>query len=93
MNHINQVIGNYKIVRFINEGGLAFVYEGTEISTNAKVAIKVLKESYVHDCYQRDMHCSEDFQGYMNGGAETGRRAATDIISLLKNSNNTNTKK
>jgi monoamine oxidase len=38
-------------------------------------------------------HCSEDFQGYMNGGAETGRRAAADIISLLKNSNNTNTKK
>ncbi len=28
-------------------------------------------------------HCSEDFQGYMNGSAETGRRAATDMIGFL----------
>jgi monoamine oxidase len=28
-------------------------------------------------------HCSEDFQGYMNGGAETGRRAATDIMNAI----------
>jgi monoamine oxidase len=26
-------------------------------------------------------HCSQEFQGYMNGGAETGRRAAEAIIS------------
>lgn len=26
-------------------------------------------------------HCSGDFQGYMNGGAETGRRAAQAILS------------
>ena len=26
-------------------------------------------------------HCSLDFQGYMNGGAETGRRAAEAILS------------
>ena len=25
-------------------------------------------------------HCSEDFQGYMNGGAETGRKVAEEII-------------
>ena len=29
-------------------------------------------------------HCSEDFQGYMNGGAETGRRAAENILAALK---------
>jgi monoamine oxidase len=28
-------------------------------------------------------HCSFDYQGYMNGGAETGRRAAESIINLL----------
>lgn len=28
-------------------------------------------------------HCSTDFQGYMNGGAETGRRAAESIIEKL----------
>lgn len=29
-------------------------------------------------------HCSEDFQGYMNGGAETGKRAAEGILSIVK---------
>ena len=28
-------------------------------------------------------HCSEDFQGYMNGGAETGRRVAENILKLV----------
>jgi monoamine oxidase len=28
-------------------------------------------------------HCSYNFQGFMNGGAETGRRAAEDIIKIL----------
>lgn len=30
-------------------------------------------------------HCSADFQGFMNGGAETGRRAAEEIIKKIKN--------
>jgi monoamine oxidase len=29
-------------------------------------------------------HCSADFQGYMNGGAETGRLAAEAIMEILK---------
>jgi monoamine oxidase len=29
-------------------------------------------------------HCSEAFQGFMNGGAETGRRAAEAIIAKVK---------
>ncbi|MCB9894798.1 MAG: FAD-dependent oxidoreductase [Planctomycetes bacterium] len=29
-------------------------------------------------------HCSSDFQGYMNGGAETGRLAAEQILALVK---------
>ena len=29
-------------------------------------------------------HCSIDFQGYMNGGAETGRVAAETLIQMLK---------
>jgi monoamine oxidase len=28
-------------------------------------------------------HCSYDFQGYMNGGAETGRVAAEEVIKTL----------
>ncbi|HQW84654.1 MAG TPA: FAD-dependent oxidoreductase [Ferruginibacter sp.] len=29
-------------------------------------------------------HCSADFQGYMNGGAETGRRAAEQLLKMIK---------
>lgn len=29
-------------------------------------------------------HCSSSFQGYMNGGAETGRRAAENLMEVLK---------
>jgi monoamine oxidase len=29
-------------------------------------------------------HCSSDFQGYMNGGAETGRVAAESILAVVK---------
>lgn len=29
-------------------------------------------------------HCSKDFQGYMNGGAETGRKAAEELIHRVK---------
>lgn len=28
-------------------------------------------------------HCSSDFQGFMNGGAETGRRAAEALLTVL----------
>ncbi len=28
-------------------------------------------------------HCSADFQGYMNGGAETGRKAANALLKVL----------
>ena len=29
-------------------------------------------------------HCSLDFQGFMNGGAETGKQAATDLRKVLR---------
>jgi len=32
-------------------------------------------------------HCSADFQGYMNGGAETGRKAARALLKILTASN------
>jgi monoamine oxidase len=37
----------------------------------------------VGNIYFAGEHCSEDFQGYMNGGAETGRIAAEGIINNL----------
>jgi monoamine oxidase len=37
----------------------------------------------VGNIYFAGEHCSYDFQGYMNGGAETGRRAAESILKRL----------
>ena len=38
----------------------------------------------VNNLFFAGEHCSEEFQGYMNGGAETGRLAAENIIQKLK---------
>lgn len=38
----------------------------------------------IGNVYFAGEHCSNDFQGYMNGGAETGRVAAQTIIKKLK---------
>lgn len=37
----------------------------------------------VGNLYFAGEHCSYDFQGYMNGSAETGRRAAESILAAL----------
>lgn len=38
----------------------------------------------VNNLFFAGEHCSEDFQGYMNGGAETGRIAAEAIMEKIK---------
>jgi monoamine oxidase len=38
----------------------------------------------IGNLYFAGEHCSRDFQGFMNGGAETGRRAAESIIKSLR---------
>lgn len=38
----------------------------------------------VGNLYFAGEHCSADFQGYMNGGAETGRRAAEAILASVR---------
>lgn len=40
----------------------------------------------IDNIYFAGEHCSYDFQGFMNGGAETGRVAAEAIIAKLKGS-------
>jgi monoamine oxidase len=35
-------------------------------------------------CYFAGEHTSQDFQGYLNGGVETGERAAGEILAALK---------
>jgi len=38
----------------------------------------------IGDVYFAGEHCSVDYQGYMNGAAETGRIAAEQIIEKIK---------
>ncbi len=42
MDFLNKTIGKYKLVRFIGEGGMAFVHEGIHESLGTKVAVKIL---------------------------------------------------
>ena len=35
-------------------------------------------------CHFAGEHTSQDFQGYLQGGVETGERAAAEILSDLK---------
>jgi len=43
--------------------------------------IEGVQEGSVHFCGE---HTSVDFQGYLNGGVETGQRAAGEIVSALR---------
>lgn len=42
MEHLNAKILNYKLTRYIGEGGMASVYEGTHEKLGTKVAVKIL---------------------------------------------------
>lgn len=42
------------------------------------------EKSEVNNLFFAGEHCSQNFQGYMNGGAETGRLAAEAIIRKIK---------
>lgn len=46
--------------------------------------ISGLEGEQIGNLYFAGEHCSEDSQGYMNGGAETGRVVAQNIVKLLK---------
>jgi monoamine oxidase len=43
--------------------------------------IEGVQEGVVHFCGE---HTSVDFQGYLNGGVETGQRAAGEVIDALR---------
>ena len=43
---IGQVIGHYKVVRKVGDGGMGSVYEAVHESIGRRVAIKILRETY-----------------------------------------------
>ncbi len=55
-------------------------YKAGQYTTMCDAAIRT-----IGNLYFAGEHCSYDFQGFMNGGAETGRVAAEKIIAQLKN--------
>jgi serine/threonine protein kinase len=46
---IGQIVGNYKVVRKIGDGGMGSVYEAVHESIGRRVAIKVLRSIYSKD--------------------------------------------
>lgn len=42
MDHLNKIVGKYRLTRFIGEGGMASVYEGTHEKLGTTVAVKIL---------------------------------------------------
>jgi len=59
MRFLERVIGNYELIRFINEGGWAYVYEAKHQTLPKRVAVKILKESISHDKSQSERFVRE----------------------------------
>jgi monoamine oxidase len=57
-------------------------YSAYKVGQWSKIAGK--EKEPVNNLFFAGEHCSEDFQGYMNGGAETGRLAAEVVIKKLQ---------
>lgn len=46
---VGTVLGQYRIERVIGKGGMATVYQSTQVAVNRTVAIKVLPSTFMHD--------------------------------------------
>jgi monoamine oxidase len=78
--------------KFLNEKSTVFNWSNSPNFLGGYSAYKVgqwstiagYEKEQVNNLFFAGEHCSEDFQGYMNGGAETGRIAAEGIIEKIK---------
>jgi serine/threonine protein kinase len=51
---LNTIIGNYRVVRYVNSGGVADIYEGIDMYNAHQVALKVLKPEYINDAQLKE---------------------------------------
>jgi monoamine oxidase len=73
----NRVVYNWSKNPNVNGGYASYaVGQWSSIAGN--------EQSTVGNIYFAGEHCSENFQGYMNGGAETGRIAAEGILTAMQ---------
>jgi monoamine oxidase len=78
--------------KFLNEKSTVFNWSNSPNFLGGYSAYKVgqwstiagYEKESVNNLFFAGEHCSEDFQGYMNGGAETGRIAAEAILEKIK---------
>lgn len=49
MTTSNHLIGNYRVIRLLGEGGMGLVYEGVRDDIGARAAIKVLRPEYARN--------------------------------------------
>src|SRR4051812_23863446 len=61
------IVGKYKVIRLLDEGGMSKVYLGRQTDQNRDVVIKVLKESLrghtrAREHFRREIHIMARFQ-------------------------------
>ena len=73
--------GNIVVADWPNQPLIRASYAAYKVGQWSTVA--GLEAEPVDNLFFAGEHCSGDFQGYMNGGAETGKQAAIDLLAKL----------
>jgi uncharacterized protein (TIGR02145 family) len=80
---INKIIGNYRIIRIIGEGGMATVYEAEHLTIKTRVAIKILNSNF-----SRNNEIRKRFRNEAEIMATLIHRNITKIIDFYEDTDN-----
>lgn len=79
----NAYTGKHKAALWSNNPYINASYASYSIGQWTSISGKEIEP--IGNIYFAGEHCSSDFQGYMNGGAETARRVANTILTKINN--------